>query len=68
MHTCPGRCGTTITHEVLACWLCTETLPPTLFTTIVTTGLARDWPAHSRALTQSLHWFATREEMPCPTS
>ena len=56
-HTCPGLCGR-IVDALFACPACTRMLPAEVRTTINTTWWAGDWPAHSRALTDALHWLA----------
>lgn len=57
-HTCPGLCGQTIS-AVFTCPACSRLLPGELRAVINVTWWQRDWPAHSRALADGLHYLAS---------
>jgi hypothetical protein len=48
---------------VFACLGCTGALPAPLRHDISATWLEQDWPAHSRAVTDGLHFFSALHEI-----
>lgn len=63
--TCPGLCGRQIpSGATFGCVPCDRRLPPALRTRLYTTRWARDWHAHSGAITTALHWVASHRPPP----
>lgn len=56
-HLCPGGCGADVAGHMFACRPCWYRLPRDLRTPILTTWWSKDFAAHSRAMTDAMHWY-----------
>lgn len=61
-HDCFGCCAVQVARHLFVCRPCWRRLPPERQTAILTTRWAGDLAAHSRAISDAMHWYTVDRE------